>query len=231
MHPTTLETLARSPDLPSGGHLWCGGVVAHANGDLYMVNGNYVHRLTPECKVVAERQLPLDCAYNGLLILADGNLITKNLGHKPGQKCTFTVLEPEELREVCTLSIPESSMGRFSCDLTAHAEHIYFTTETQLKRLSYNKGRLKVDAKFPTGCYHVNDATCSQSAGWDTCIGNGNVWMMDSGRPPYWRGFDRATAPQRAFRFSIENPKSDMTVLDSIGTPHAWNPGPCLLRE
>ena len=89
VHPVTLETLARSPDLPSGGHIWCGGVVAHANGDLYMVNGNYVHRLTPECKVVAERKLPLDCAYNGLLILSDGNLITKNLGHKPGQQCVF----------------------------------------------------------------------------------------------------------------------------------------------
>ena len=89
VHPVTLETLARSPDLPSGGHIWCGGVVAHANGDLYMVNGNYVHRLTPDCKVVAERRLPLDCAYNGLLVLSDGNLVTKNLGHKPGQQCVF----------------------------------------------------------------------------------------------------------------------------------------------
>ena len=39
--PVSLEPIARSPELPSGGHLWCGSVVVHANGDLYMVNGRY----------------------------------------------------------------------------------------------------------------------------------------------------------------------------------------------
>eukprot|EP01050_Picozoa_sp_SAG11_P046578 SAG11_NODE_23902_length_381_cov_1.177305_1_plen_110_part_10 len=80
VEPSTLETLARSPDLPSGGHLWCGAAVAHANGDLYMVNGRYCHRLTPSCEVVAERMLPFDAPYNGLLVLSDGNLLMKNLG-------------------------------------------------------------------------------------------------------------------------------------------------------
>ena len=42
--PITLETLARSPDLPSGGHVWCGAVVVHQNGDLYVVNGRFRHR-------------------------------------------------------------------------------------------------------------------------------------------------------------------------------------------
>lgn len=44
--PVTLETLHRSPDLPSGGHLWCGAAVVHANGDIYVVNGRWMHRLS-----------------------------------------------------------------------------------------------------------------------------------------------------------------------------------------
>ena len=67
--PVTLATLKRSPDLPSGGHLWCGATVAHQNGDLYMVNGRFCHRLTPDCSVVAERKLPYDGPYNGVMVL------------------------------------------------------------------------------------------------------------------------------------------------------------------
>ena len=38
--PATLETLDRSPDLPSAGDwVWCGANVAHENGDIYTVNG------------------------------------------------------------------------------------------------------------------------------------------------------------------------------------------------
>ena len=58
--PTTLKTLRRSPPLPSGGHLWCGAAVAHENGDIYCVNGRFCHRLSPDCEVVAERELPYD---------------------------------------------------------------------------------------------------------------------------------------------------------------------------
>src|SRR5689334_4596384 len=38
--PMTLETVRRSPRLPSGGHTWCGGIVAHENGFLYLNNGD-----------------------------------------------------------------------------------------------------------------------------------------------------------------------------------------------
>ena len=90
-----------------------------------------------------------------------------------------SVLDPEKLFDVCTLSITESCMGRFSCDLTeAKVEHIYFTTETHLKRLSYCEGHLELDLTFASGCYHVPNRTSIQSAGWDSCIGNGNVWLV-----------------------------------------------------
>jgi len=35
----------------------------HANGDLYVVNGNYMHRLDAELRVLAERALPADRPY------------------------------------------------------------------------------------------------------------------------------------------------------------------------
>jgi hypothetical protein len=118
--PTTLQTLCRSPPLPSGGHLWCGAAVAHANGDLYMVNGRYCHRLSPDCEVVAERQLPIDGAYNGVMVLSDGKLIMKNLGTSKDQPCQFCVLDPDTLDDACApLDIGSPGMGRFSADVRA----------------------------------------------------------------------------------------------------------------
>ena len=115
----SLETISRSVDLASGGWLWCGGVVVHANGDLYMVNGRFCHRLDASCVVVAERELPLDSPYNGLQILSDGNLVTRNLGFRADDRAGFIVLEPEGLRTVRELEIAERCMARFSCDRSA----------------------------------------------------------------------------------------------------------------
>jgi len=65
--PLTLETISRSPRLPSGGHTWCGGVAVHENGYIYMNNGNRCFKLSPDCEVLAEAVLPQDAAYNSLL--------------------------------------------------------------------------------------------------------------------------------------------------------------------
>lgn len=135
--PVTLATVARSPPLPSGGHIWCGAAVAHANGDLYVVSGRYVHRLTSDCQVVTGNRLPFDGPYNGLLVLSDGNLVMKNLGHDPAEPCVFSVLTPD-LGPVCKPVVIESAcMGRFSSDLTPQGEFIYTTTATHIIRLRY----------------------------------------------------------------------------------------------
>jgi hypothetical protein len=55
---TSLETVRRSPRLPTGGHTWCTGLVAHENGYLYLTNGNRCFKLDPDCAVVAETLLP-----------------------------------------------------------------------------------------------------------------------------------------------------------------------------
>ncbi len=221
--PITLETLARSPELPSGGHLWCGAVVVHENGDLYVVNGRYCHRLDPDCRVVAEHELPVDAPYNGLLILSDGNLIMKNLGHDSSVPCSFSVLEPERLQPIGDpLVISEACMGRFSCDRSDTGEFVYFTSATRVYRLRYGAGKLTLDPGWH-GSYDV--AGEDQADGWDTCLGSDSLWMMDMGRPPQWRG--GASAPQRAFRFSLDDP-SQRDVLVAFGLPDAFNPGPPL---
>lgn len=222
VHPTTLEPVQRSPDLPSGGWLWCGAVVVHANGDLYVVNGRYCHRLDPECNVVAERELPVDGPYNGLLLMSDGNIVTRNLGFREGDHASFVVLEPNALHVVGEpLVVEDRCMGRFSADLTERGEFVYFTTDREVRRLRYDTGELALDDRW-RGSYGVGEG---QSDGWDTTLGSDCVWMMDMGRPPGWMG--GGTAPQRAFRFSMADP-SERDVVDDLGLPGAWNPGPPL---
>ena len=221
--PITLQTIARSPDLPSGGHLWCGAVVVHENGDLYMVNGRYAHRLSPECEVKAERELPVDGPYNGLLIMSDGNLVMKNLGHRPGEPCRFSVLEPEHLEPIGEpFIINEHCMGRFSSDLTTDGEFLYTSSATQLYRLRYENGALSLDSEW-RGNYDLPGE--NQGDGWDTSIGSDSVWLMDMGRPPFWT--EPATAAQRAFRFSLQN-AAERDVIDVIGRPGTFSPGPPL---
>lgn len=221
--PDTLETRVRSPDLPSGGHLWCGAVVVHENGDLYVSNGRYCHRLNADCEILAERQLPVDGPYNGLLIMSDGNLVMKNLGHRQGEPCTFSVLEPERLEPTAEpLVIPQHMMGRFSSDRTQQGEFVYASTASQLLRLRYESGTLSLDPDW-SASYEVEGA--DQADGWDTTIGAGSVWMMDMGRPPVWCG--AAKGPQRAFRFPIDRP-SERDVFEYFEGANPFSPGPPL---
>lgn len=50
--------------------------------------------------------------------------------------------------------------------------------------------------------------------------GSDSIWLMDMGRPMSWRG--PATAPQRAFRFSLSD-AGERDVVAEIGRPNAWN--------
>jgi hypothetical protein len=174
--------------------------------------------------VLAEHELPYDGPYNGLLVLSDGNLAMKNLGHRAKDPCWWTILEPERLEPIGDpLIMDDPCMGRFSSDLTDEGEYIYFTTNGELRRMIYDAGTLTLDTSWG-GSYLVEGE--DQSAGWDTTIGGGSVWMMDMGSPPTWeRGW--ATAPQRAFRFTLADP-SDRDVVEAIESPNAFNPGPPL---
>ncbi|NQY56540.1 MAG: hypothetical protein HRT86_08665 [Ilumatobacteraceae bacterium] len=219
--PITLETIDRSPALSSGGWLWCGAIVVHRNGDLYAVNGRFAYRLDPACNVVAERRLPVDGPYNGLLILPDGNLLARNLGFRADDRCAWVVLDPDRLDIVAELVLDDRCMGRFSADTVDAVTHVYFTTENEIRRLRYTPGELGVDTEWK-GSYAAGDG---QTDGWDTSVGDDSLWMMDMGRPSFW--LEPGSARQRAFRFSIDDP-STPDVIDEIGSPGAWNPGPPL---
>ena len=77
--PITLDSLARSDDLP-GGPTWPGGMAAHANGSLHVVFGNHAYRLGPDLSVLASRELPRLLPYNSFVVVPDGHLVTKDFG-------------------------------------------------------------------------------------------------------------------------------------------------------
>ncbi|MCH7699001.1 MAG: hypothetical protein IH865_08715 [Chloroflexi bacterium] len=237
--PVSLEPIAKSPKLPSGGHNWCGAVVVHENGDLYVTNGRYCHRLAPDCSVIAERQLPKDCGYNGLLILSDGNLIMKDI--QLSEPSHFSVLEPDKLEEVDRFEFPENSVGRISIDRTPDGEFVYATSDTKVYRLRYADRRLALDDGW-IGDYNV--AGDSQSFAWDTCVGDDNVWFMDMGaaagalailtpRPigtaPFGL-YKTASGPQHVFRMSTAD-ASDRDALTPFRLPDAGIVAPPLYEQ
>ncbi|MEM7276362.1 MAG: hypothetical protein AAF547_25030 [Actinomycetota bacterium] len=172
--PVTLEPLASSGDLPAGAHEWCGSIAAHRNGDLYTVNGSYLHRLTPTCSVVSELPLPVDHAHNGLLVLDDGSIITKDLriGDAPS---TLTVCDPD-LAVLTTVEVPEPSMGR----LAAVGDEIYVVGSTRLFRYRWDGAALHRDVTWEPTYRHPDRG----GLGWDTTIVDGWVWLMDNGDIP-----------------------------------------------
>ncbi|HEY5014371.1 MAG TPA: hypothetical protein VIK61_16935, partial [Acidimicrobiia bacterium] len=127
--PITLESIARSDDLP-GGPTWPGGLAAHANGDLHVVFGNHAHRLAADLTVLASRALPRRLPYNSFVVVPDGHLVTKDFGGVlPGQDpaaadarpAELLALDPETLEIVAVCEIPEPSIARLSAD----GDHVY----------------------------------------------------------------------------------------------------------
>ncbi len=177
--PDTLEVLASSPQLPCGEHVWCGAILAHANGSIMSVNGNYLHRLDPDnLSVIAERELPVSRSHNGLLALADGSLITKDLRLEGQGGTTITRLDPDTLQLIGEpLVLPEGSMGRIASDLTDDGEAVYVPGTEHLYRLAIDDGRLTIDDWSPK----YRSAGGEHGLAWDSCISGGSSWVMDCG--------------------------------------------------
>jgi len=176
--PTTLEVIDDTGELPCGEHVWCGALAAHANGSLYNVNGSYLHRIDAACNVVAERRLPVDQAHNGLLIMSDGTIVTKDLrleGHGPS---TLTRLDPATFELIHQpISLPEPSMGRIASDLTDRGEAIYIPGTTRVFRLWVESDGLRLDTEWQPA--YRRDG--SQGLAWDSCLSDGTAWIMDNG--------------------------------------------------
>ena len=239
--PETLEAIAASPRLPTGGHVWCGAILAHANGDLYTGNGRYVHRLDVDCRIVEELELPTDWSHNGLLALGDGRLVTKDI--RPHEDpSTLLLLEPDPLRVVAALEIPEPSMGRIAADRTRTGEFIYVPGREHVYRFRYARGRLSLDREWQPR-YRGGDG--EQGLAWDSCIGGGSAWLMDNGdvnavREMFRRHPNRAAPPdparsgpplgpdmaawpgaQRLIRLGLADPE-DIDIVTLFGEPRAF---------
>jgi hypothetical protein len=233
----TLEPLATSPDLPCGEHVWCGAILAHADGSIYSVNGSYLHRLDPDdLSILAERKLPVDRSHNGLLVLTDGTLITKDLRLEGQGGTTLTRLSPGTLEPVGRPQVlEEGSMGRIAADVRDDGtEHIYVPGTEHLWRLCVEGDELVVD----DWCPRYRMAGGGQGLAWDACLSDGACWVMDCGdiesvraihttepngrwlAPPdlSWRRRAPWFGPQRLLRIDLDD-ASDIREVAPFGTP------------
>ena len=188
-----LEPVARSPRLPCGSHVWCGSILAHADGNVLSVNGSYLHKLDPDdLSVLAERRLPADRSHNGMLALSDGTIVTKDLRLEGQGGTTLTRLEPGSLTVLGEpLVLPEGSMGRIAADVVhidgSLTEFVYVPGTEHLWRLVVGEpgrsdGRggcgLEIDAGWRPRYRAAND---SHGLAWDSCLSAGDCWIMDCG--------------------------------------------------
>jgi len=177
--PITLDVIDESPQLPCGDHVWCGAIAAHENGDIVKVNGSYLHQLDPACRVVAGTQLPVDHAHNGLLILSDGSIVTKDCRLAGQGRSTITRLKQDTLELLGEpFVLPEGSMGRIASDLTDEGEFIYIPGVERVWRIRVLADSMQLDESWSPQ-YRVEGG--DQGLSWDGCISDGALWLMDNG--------------------------------------------------
>lgn len=224
--PVTLGTLARSADLP-GGPFWAGGILVHANGDLYVTYGRYCHRLDGGCALVVSRELPRDYPYNSLLALSDGNLVMKNFVRDGSSRSYFSVLEPDRLEPVGSeVEIPEGSIARISKDMSAEGEFVYVAGDHTMFRYRYAGGELSRDDGWSFR-YRTLPAD-EQSYAWDPVIADGSAWFMDNGENNFrgsFAGTGAASGPLHLFRVGLADADDvDMYTPFGLGQGTIVNP-------
>ncbi|MDC3012228.1 hypothetical protein OA066_02295 [SAR86 cluster bacterium] len=175
----TLEVLAESPKLPCGGHVWCGAIAAHENGNIIKVNGNYMHSLNSNCELLREKKLPINRAHNGLLILSDGTIITKDCRLEGQGNSFITRLDPDTLELIHEpFGLPEGSMGRIASEFNDQGEFIYVPGIESILRIKVNSNSLELDDSWMP---KYRDSNGPHGLAWDGCISDGSIWLMDNG--------------------------------------------------
>ena len=164
--PRTLRERWRTrivDDKPPDQWSYPGVMAVHGNGFLYAVYGNVLVKLDPSTgRTLARRELPEDpagnsAAYNGFVVLPDGNIVTKKIERGPcaapgaiqGLMCSATnalpsrivVAEPRRLRILSSVVPPEPVTGR----VTFGGGRLYAAGRDTLFRYRYRKGRLTLD--------------------------------------------------------------------------------------
>lgn len=232
--PITLETVARSDDLP-GGPTWPGGIAAHANGSLHVVFGNHAHRLAPDLSVLASRELPRRLPYNSFVVVPDGCLVTKDFGGVlPGrdpatyvsQPAELLALEPQTLEIVARCALPEPSVARLSAD----GSDVYVVGTSTLFRVRWDGVGLELDEGF-AGRYRTIPG---QTYGWDAVVALGAAWFLDNGEGSErytgtLRGRGISTAPLHLVRVDLVTAAVDLTEI--CGRPNGLVANPPVVDE
>lgn len=210
--PISLQPVARSPRLP-GGPMWPGGMAVHANGDLIVVYGRWIHRLArDDCRIIAAYRLPIAAPYNSFVVLENGLLVMKNLSASvPAQ---LVVLDPETLQPVAApMTCPEPSIAR----LSALGNSVYVVGVRSILRYHWDGGALVPDPSWR----HDYVGASGQSHGWDVVLDGRDAWFMDNGAHRYAISMiNRGVSPtaNRLIRVSLSD-GSDVAAVPVSGLP------------
>jgi hypothetical protein len=211
--PLTLEPLGSSPRLPAG-PFWPGGLVAHANGSLYVTAGSWCHRLSSDLRVLRALELTRARPYNSLVVLACGALVMKDLDRSASTRTTLTVLDPETLRPLGTSQeAPEASIAR----LSAVGDTVYVVGDHTISRWDWDGERLVRDESWELRYRTQPD----QSYGWDVSLAGGHAWFMDNGEHDYvttMLGAGTARGPVHLVRVSLTD-AGDHELVPVCGAP------------
>jgi hypothetical protein len=205
--PETLRPVARSPRL-HGGPMWPGGMAVHANGDLYVVYGRWVHRLGRDCRLKASLRLPVDAAYNSFVVLDCGLIVTKNLSDTAPAR--LSVIDPETMTEVAFLPCPEPSIAR----LSAVGDTVYIVGTTSIFRADWHAGALQIDRGWRWDYLGGS----GNSYGWDVVLAGGSAWFMDNGHHRYRTsmiGAGVARTANRLLRVGLDDSSDHQAVAIS----------------
>jgi len=221
--PIRLAPTATSPRL-AGGPMWPGGMAVHANGDLYVVYGRWVHRLDRNCGVKEALKLPVDLPYNSFVVLDNGLIVTKNISDS--RNAVLSVIRPDPLGfAFADIECPEPSIAR----LSAVGNTVYVVGVQSIFRFDWDGQTLVRDMgwrfDYATGT--------AQTYGWDVVLGLGNAWFMDNGRHRYLRSMVGRGVSQTANRLIRVNlsDSSDVEIVEVSGIPGGTITNPPLVDE
>ncbi len=217
--PESLEPRESTGAVPTG-PFWPGGLAAHANGSLVVVQGNRIHTLDADCTLERSTRLPRERPYNSFVCFPDGSVVTKDFGIDTAEPCEVLVLDPvTHERRAAPVHLPEPSIGRIAAD----GDTLYVTGITTSYRLHWDseEGRLRLDDGW-----HHRYLRDGGSYGWDPCLAGGSMWVMDGGAESRsfhgtFRGCGTAPAPNRAIRVSLGDP-TDHEEIEVSGLPNGF---------
>ena len=217
--PVSLEPLATTGPVATG-PFWPGGVAAHADGSLVVVQGNHIHTVAPDCTVERTTELPRSRPYNSFVCFDDGSVVTKDFGIDSDEPCEILVLDPATHDYRTTpVHLPEPSIGRIAAD----GDTLYVTGVTTSYRLRWDavSGELRLD-----DAWQHRYRRDGGSYGWDPCLAGGSMWVMDGGAESRgftgtFRGCGTAEAPSRVIRVGIDDP-ADHEAFEISGLPNGF---------